>query len=123
MRSVVHVIGCRRVLEAAGDPGGIGRRMIAVDALRTAERLEQPADLVIIAVPAGEGQRVADRLIASNRPPSPKPRARYLSEAGLTEDELDGDTVATMTALPRADATERFLRNNRPATPGRKGHS
>lgn len=95
MRCAVHVIPCRGLLaDASHGPGRLNGSGIATAALRTAERLEQPADLVLIAVPAGEGNAVADRLFAARRPPVPRrPPSRYISERGHEVDEL-GDVVA-----------------------------
>lgn len=70
MRTAVHVIPCAGVLAeagrcAAGNRRGAGAGSgLATAALRTAERLEQAADLVLIAVPAGHGHALADRLLA-----------------------------------------------------------
>lgn len=87
MRSAVHVIPCAGILaDLDRGPGLIGSG-IATAALRTAERLEAPADLVLLAVPAGQGQAIADKLAASDRGPGTRPGpARYLSES---EEDLD----------------------------------
>jgi hypothetical protein len=98
MRATVHVIPCAGVLQAAGDTNRSAGSGIAFEAIRTAERLEEPADLVLLAVPAGHGAEVARRLLASDRgPAAPRPRPRYLSERDLSDEELDdlvGDGAA-----------------------------
>jgi hypothetical protein len=68
MRAAVHVIPCAGVLAEAGRAASRSGRAgsgLATAALRTAERLEAPADLVLIAVPAGDGHDLADRLLAA----------------------------------------------------------
>lgn len=70
MRAAVHVIPCAGVLaDASGHPNrpsGIGAAGI-----RTAERLDEAADLVLVAVPAGQGQPFAERLLGRGRPVTP----------------------------------------------------
>lgn len=90
MRAAVHVIPCDGVLKAAAERGA--STSLAVAAVRTAERLEAPADLVLLAVPAGQGAGIAAKLAASNRPAAPPTPARYISERDARFDEL-GDIV------------------------------
>lgn len=85
MRAVVHVIPCRSVLEDT-ERRGSG---IATMALRVAERFDAPADLVLIAVPAGKGAAIAERLITADRGPAPRrPPSRYISEHAMTDAEF-----------------------------------
>lgn len=76
MRTAAHVIPCAGVLKCAGafhaayqrtgragNAGSAGDG-IAHAVLTTAERLEGPADVVVLAVPAGAGQDLVDRLLA-----------------------------------------------------------
>lgn len=74
MRAAAHVIPCTGVLRCAAayadralrrGPGhGSAGDGVAHAVLTTAERLEAPADVVLIAVPAGNGQGLVDRLLA-----------------------------------------------------------
>lgn len=93
MRAAVYVIPCAGVLQAAGEHGLHRGSGIVHAALRTAERLEEAADLVLVAVPAGSGQGLADKLVASGRVIPKRQPARYLSEEGAEFDEL-GELVA-----------------------------
>lgn len=72
MRAAVHVIPCAGVLRCARDYGnGDGRPGntphagdgVAHAVLTTAERLDQAADVVLVAVPAGHGHAFAKRLL------------------------------------------------------------
>lgn len=92
MRAAVHVIPCAGVLKAAGEVGLNAGSGIARAGLQTAERLEEPADLVLLAVPAGAGAGIAAKLEASARPVKRKPPARYIAERGAEFDEL-GDVI------------------------------
>lgn len=76
MRAAVHVLRSVDLRVGIGD-GGLP---LATAVARTAERLEEAADVVILAVPAGQGQGIADKLAASDRGPAQRRRARYLSE-------------------------------------------
>lgn len=99
MRATVHVIPCAGILRAASEAPQHRGSGIATQALRTAERLEQPADLVLLAVPAGQGQDVADRLTGADRGPAPrKPPARYLGES--EEDYAEAMGARGSTAMP-----------------------
>lgn len=97
MRAAVHVIPCAGILQAAGERPPHRGSGLAHAALATAERLEQPADLVLVAVPAGQGQAVADKIIGAGRRANPRPAALYMNERdalkrGAEFDEL-GDLV------------------------------
>jgi putative intracellular protease/amidase len=67
MRAAVHVVPCAGVLRAAGEVatrrGGMGGSGLVHAALTAVDRLDAPADLVLVAVPAGRGQELADRIV------------------------------------------------------------
>jgi hypothetical protein len=101
MRATVHVIPCVGILADAGrsSDGRNNGTGIATAALRTAERLEAPADLVLIAVPAGTGQAVADRLVARDRGPAAPP-SRPRSALGDELDDVDETITGRDAATP-----------------------
>lgn len=92
MRATVHVIPCAGVLKALNEGPPNAGAGLAYAVSRTAERLEQAADVVVLAVPAGQGQAIADRLVASGSVIPRRQPARYISERGATFDEL-GDLI------------------------------
>ena len=95
MRAAVHVMPCSEVLRAIGEGNSVPFAKIAY---RTAEALDGPADVVIVAVPAGSGRAFADRLVAADRGPAPaKPRPRYTTEP---EDADIRDLMEGSTGLP-----------------------
>jgi prephenate dehydrogenase len=67
MRAAVHVVPCAGVLRAAGEVSarrsGMGGSGLVHAALAAVDRLDAPADLVLVAVPAGRGQELADRIV------------------------------------------------------------
>lgn len=63
MRAAIHVIPAAG-LSAEAQLGRNGGSGIATAALQTAERLGAGADLVLVAVAAGEGPRLAEQLRA-----------------------------------------------------------
>lgn len=86
MRTAAHVIPCAGVLTAAGafaerGRGRFGAAAHAGDGLAhavitTAERLEEAADVVLLAVPAGSGHALVDRLLAQGDRALDSARAR-----------------------------------------------
>ena len=94
MRAAVHTLAARDVLFAIGEGGARLAQAVA----DTAARLDQGADVVIVAVPAGSGRAFADRLVAADRGPAPaKPRPRYTTEP---EDADIRDLMEGSTGLP-----------------------
>lgn len=97
MRAAVHVIPCAGILAAAGAKVELDSG-IATMAIRTAERLEEPADLVLLAVPAGRGEDVAGRLQRMDRGPAPappRPRTALGDELDADDEVLVGADAAT----------------------------
>ena len=88
MKAAVYSLPCRDVLVAIGDGGA----MLAQAVTDTAARLDAPADVVILAVPAGSGAEVAERLVGAGRRIERPGPARYISERGAEFDDL-GDIV------------------------------
>jgi hypothetical protein len=74
MRASLTVVATRELLAAAGGQQETLGRL----AVRVAERIDGPAELLLIAVPAGQGEDLANRIVAKrkrrDRPPL------YLSE-------------------------------------------